>query len=195
MGLPGQLSVKNNSFGLQIVGNDLIISYEDISAAPGQISQITIQNHFASERYAIEMVRFGEGAGSTVYHLANLRGDNYTYSVHNGSDIGGEDIVLGTSGDDHIYGGIGSDILLGGGGSDVFIFQDEDDNRGGSDIILDFDLLNDTLDFTEIKTLSRAGVSIADNGYGNAVISTAYGTIELSGIAAADVSNAIFDFF
>jgi len=114
--------------------------------------------------------------------------------VHDGPDIGGEDIVLGTDGRDKIYGGIGSDILLGGAGKDRFIYNDEEDNRGGHDIILDFDLARDIIDFTEIKTLTRSGLTIIDNSHGNAVIHSIYSDIELKGITTAQVTDSIFDF-
>jgi len=107
----------------------------------------------------------------------------------------GDDYVSGGGGRDTLDGENGADIMLGGPGADKFMFRDEEDNRGGTDIILDFDLTVDHLDFTDIKTLTRAGLSIADNSYGNAVVSSIYGEIELKGIAALQVTDAIFDFF
>jgi len=186
------LSDALHGLGLAISGNNLILSYQDISNAPGVTNQITIQNHFASARYAVELVSLGN---SPAYHLANLSGDNFTYSTNIGPDAGGEDMVLGTSGNDQIFGGTGNDILFGAGGNDVFIFHDEGANWGGNDIILDFNPLNDKLDYTEIQSLGRAGVTVADNSFGNAVVSSAYGTIELAGVSAAEVTDAIFNFF
>ncbi len=179
---------------LALSGNDLVVSYEN-PGAPGEVGQITVQDHFLSAKYAIDGISFGPSSTSPVFHVQLLRGDAFTYSVHGDIDVGGEDIVLGTTGDDQIYGGIGSDIMLGGAGADRFIYNDEEDNRGGSDIILDFDLTEDILDFTEIKTLSRGDLTIADNSYGNVVISSIHGDIELKGITSAEITNAIFDFF
>jgi len=184
-----------HNLDLQISGDDLVISYENPGVTPGEIGQIIVQDHFLSAKFAIEQITFGPSSTHSVFHVQMLRGDGFTYSVHSGIDVGGEDIVLGTSGDDDIYGGIGSDIMLGGGGSDRFIYNDEEDNRGGSDIILDFDLATDIIDFTEIKTLTRAGLTIADNSYGNAVISSVYSDIELKDITTAQITDAIFDFF
>jgi len=180
---------------LQISGDDLLVSYENPDVTPGEVGLITVQDHFLSAKYTIDQISFGPSSTHSVFHVQNLHGDGFTYSVHGNVDIGGEDIVLGTDGDDQIYGGIGSDILLGGAGADRFIYNDEEDNRGGSDIILDFDLALDVIDFTEIKTLTRAGLTIVDNSYGNAVISSVYSDIELKGITTAQVTDAIFDFF
>jgi len=179
---------------LQISGDDLLVFYENPDVTPGEVGQITIQDHFLSAKFAIDQITFGPSTSHSVFHVQLLDGDGFTYSVHGGIDVGGEDIVLGTNADDDIYGGIGSDILLGGVGADRFIYNDEEGNRGGSDIILDFDLLQDVIDFTEIKTLTRDGLTIADNSYGNAVISSIYSDIELKGISAAEVTDSIFDF-
>ncbi len=184
-----------HNIGLQILGNDLVVSYENPGVTPGKTGQITVQDHFLDAKYTIDQLSFGPSASFATFHIQNLRGDGFTYSVHGGIDIGGDDIVLGTAGNDQIYGGIGSDIMLGGGGADRFIYNDEEDNRGGTDIILDFDLMQDILDFTEIKTLTRADLTIADNAYGNAVISSIYTNVELKGITTAEITDVIFDFF
>jgi Ca2+-binding RTX toxin-like protein len=184
-----------HSIDLQISGDDLLVTYENPDVTPGEVGQITVQDHFLSAKFAVDQLSFGPSASFATFHIQNLRGDAFTYSVHGGIDIGGNDIVLGTAGNDQIYGGIGSDIMLGGAGADQFIYNDEEDNRGGTDIILDFDLTQDIIDFTEIKTLTRAGLTIADNAYGNAVISSIYSDIELKDITTAQITNAIFDFF
>jgi len=179
---------------LEISGDDLVIYYETTGTAADQIGQITIQDHFLGVRFAIEDIAFGASSLAGNFHIVNLSGDNSTFSVHSGPDAGGNDIVLGTSGDDELYGGIGNNIYLAGSGADIFIFKDEEDNRGGLDRILDFDLTQDTLDFTEIKALSLAGLTIADNAFGNAEISSAFGTIELVDVAASEVTADIFAF-
>lgn len=172
-------------------GDDLVMTYEGTLGVTGEL---TLQNQFLSNRNAVEHIRFETGAGDVLYHFAYLKGDDYTYSVHSGADAGGEDIVIGSSGADQIYGGIGSDILIGGAGVDTFYFHDEGDSRGGADIILDFDLTQEKLDFTEIKTMTVADLTLTENAFGNAVISSIYGTIELDGISAAEITNNIFEF-
>ncbi|MCP5073130.1 MAG: calcium-binding protein [Rhodobacteraceae bacterium] len=189
----GSFDTAFHSISFQLSGDDLLISYEN-PAMPGVSGQVTIQSHFLGGRYALEQIDFGTGGIDAVYHIAHLKGDDYTYSVHGGSDVGGNDIVLGTVDDDEIYGGLGSDIILGGGGADHFMFHDEEDGRGGTDIILDFDLTNDILDFTDISGFDFSGLTIVENAYGNVVISSIYGAIELDGISAIEVSANIFAF-
>jgi Ca2+-binding RTX toxin-like protein len=168
-----------HSIDLQISDQDLVIVYESDSPTPGQTGQITIQNQFLNARFAIEKFAIGTSSPISNFHFANLMGDNFTFSVHDGPDVGANDFVFGTDGDDVIYGGFGTNLLLGGTGADLFIFKDEEDNRSGASIILDFDLNEDTLDFTEIAGLTRAGLTISDNSFGNAEISSIYATIEL----------------
>ncbi len=183
------------SIDLQILGDDLVITYENSSLTPGQIGQITIQNQLVRGRYdAIEQVTFGSGSTDKVFHIADLKGDQFLHSVHFGPDEGGEDIVLGTAGADQIYAGVGLDLVFGGASADRFIYHDEEGN-GGHETILDFNLAEDILDFTEIKNLTQADLTIAENSDGNAVISGGtFGYVELKGIAIAEVTDNIFAF-
>ncbi len=182
-----------HNIDLQISGDDLVITYNNIEMS-GVEGQVTVQNHFLSGKYALELIDFGTGGEDATYHISFLSGDNYIYSVQGGNDAGGNDIVLGTTGDDEIYGGLGSDIMLGGGGADHFMFHDEEDNRGGTDLILDFDVTDDTLDFTDIAGFDFSGVALSESAHGNALISSIYGNIELDGVNVADVSAGIFAF-
>lgn len=178
---------------ISVAGNDLILTYGHASSI-GATGRISVQDHFLGARTALEQINFGVGGFEAIYHIAYLSGDDYTYSVHGGIDAGGNDVVLGTAGSDQIYGGLGSDIMLGLGGADHFMFHDEGDNRGGIDLILDFDLAGDKLDFTDIKGFAFSDLTITENAYGNAVIASIYGSIELSGIATIDIDASIFEF-
>jgi len=177
-----------HGIGFQINGDDLILTYDNA----GTTGQIVMRDFYAGNGFFIEELDIGTGAPE--YHFAYLSGDNHTYSVHSGPDQGGEDIVLGTNGSEEIYSGIGNDIILGGGGADAFMFHDEEDANGSHDIILDFNTANDFLDFTDIAGMDYSDVSVADNGYGNAVVTTVYGTIELIGVTAIEVTEDIFAF-
>ncbi len=196
MKLIGFASFDDAMHGLdiQISGDDLVVAYDNSAAKPGEVGQFTIQDHFAGVRFAMEQLGLNANSPVTNFHFAGVSGDNHTFSVHNGPDAGGNDIILGTGGADDLYGGIGSNIYVAGDGADVFIFKDQEDNRGGLDLILDFDLGEDVLDFTEIEALTRAGVSIADNAYGNAVLTCLYETIELKGISASQVTDDLLVF-
>lgn len=187
------LDGAKHSLDIQISGNDLILTYWN-ATTPDVSGQIRVQDHFLGAKYALEQVDFGTGGVSAIYHIAQLRGDDYTYSVHGGSDAGGNDIVLGTAGDDKIYGGLGGDIMVGGGGADLYIFHDEEDGGGSTDLILDFDITDDLLDFSDIKGFDFSGVTISNSAYGNALISTAYGLVELVGVAFDAVTEGVFVF-
>lgn len=180
-----------HDLGIAISGDDLILSYAN-PQSPGETGQFTVRNHFAGAKFALEIVRFGPEGVSPNFHVALLSGDNYTYSVHGDADQGGEDLVLGTNGADEIYGGINNDILFGGAGADHFMFHDEGDSPGGDDVILDFNTATDRLDYTDIATLTMDGIGIGSSSFGNALISTVYGTVELIGVTEAEVTGSIF---
>ncbi len=191
----GSIDEAMHGTSVEVAGSDLILTVENTADTPGVLNQITITNQFAGPRYAIEKIAFGTSNLNTDFNIVQLKGDQNTFSIHTATDVGGNDIVLGTAGDDVLYGGINNNIYLGGTGADIFQFKDQEDNRGGLDLILDFDLTEDIIDFSEIKALDRSGITISDNSAGNAVISSAYETIELDGISAATVTDDIFLFF
>ncbi|WP_425666683.1 VCBS domain-containing protein [Vibrio tubiashii] len=63
----------------------------------------------------------------------------------------GDDILIGGLDNDVLLGGLGSDILTGGAGNDVFAFSSESLNISpDQDIIKDFHLNEDKLDFTDV---------------------------------------------
>ncbi len=176
-----------HQIGIQISGDDLVFTYDSGSGA----GTVTISDHFRGAAFALEQVNFGTGR---IYHVSMLSGDQFTYSVHDGPDEGGEDIVLGTSGADEIHGGIGNDLLVGGGGADHFMFQDEGDATSGHDIIQDFQAGQDKIDFSDQGGMTMADLTITDSSWGNAVITSTIGEIELLGIAASEVDSSYFFF-
>lgn len=60
--------------------------------------------------------------------------------------LGGNDKIYGLDGDDVLNGGTGKDVLYGGGGKDTFVF-DTAVKKGQFDQVMDFDAINDTLQF------------------------------------------------
>ena len=60
----------------------------------------------------------------------------------------GRDILIGGAGDDILIGNNDTDILTGGTGSDVFVFT----TNSGHDIITDFSVGEDLLDFSDLGT-------------------------------------------
>lgn len=186
--------------GIDVSGDDLTVTFTNPAIASGDSSTITIAGQFADARKAVDLMSFGSAGGLAAYegtqahHIAQLSGDNFTYSVHSYSDWGGEDIVLGTAGDDEIYGGLANDILVGLGGADVFMYHNEEGNNPGQDIILDFNTADDLIDVTEVGTLGFANLTVSQNDWGNAVISSGFFDIELAGVTAAEVTADLFVF-
>lgn len=195
--IDGFASIQDGMRGtsISINGDDLVLNLEDASSGTLLTSQITIENHFAGARFAMERIAFNGVNLGYDFNIVALEGDQNTFSIHSGTDIGGNDIVLGTSGADILCGGINNNIYLGGAGADTFVFEDQEDNRGGLDLILDFDVSEDVLDFTEIKTLTFGGLTITETADGNALIASIYETIELVGVGAATVTEDMFTFF
>lgn len=194
--VPSYDATTLRSIDARVAGDDLILSYA-VGSGTGEVVEVTISGQMAGARYAMERVGFGDNdASARFFNIAYLGGDNRTYSIHYGFDAGADDLVLGTAGDDVIYGGFGTNIIVGGGGSDRFIYEDEGDNRGGLDVIRDFSLTDDVLDFSEIEALDKNAMTITENAFGNAVISSMFQTVELVGIGADqfDTSHQLFVF-
>lgn len=187
------LAEAMHAIDLSISGKDLVLTYVD-PQAPAVTGSVTVQKFFSGNRSGIEAVSFDLGTSVPLFHVSKLSGDDYTYSVHSGPDQGGEDIVVGTNGGDEIYGGIGTDILFGGLGADNFMFHDEVDSNGATDIILDFDIAQDKLDYSDIGTLTFADITVTDSALGHALVGTVYGSIELIGVTSAEVTAGIFTF-
>ncbi|UTW54670.1 S-layer family protein [Kordiimonas sp. SCSIO 12610] len=96
----------------------------------------------------------------------------------------GDDTVDGGAGDDTLFAGPGDDLLTGGSGADIFAFFD----GSGSDVITDFDLVNDTLDLSGLtnpvdlmSATDSANGLVIDLGDGNSIV--------LDGVTTADISS------
>lgn len=69
----------------------------------------------------------------------------------------GNDLIYGGDGDDVIVGGAGKDILTGGAGADIFVYDLQSDSTfaaAGRDLIQDFNVANDVLDFSSFKAIA-----------------------------------------
>ncbi|MCY7279293.1 MAG: Ig-like domain-containing protein [Sphingomonas bacterium] len=99
-----------------------------------------------------EDVLFGENGNDTLYG-----GDG-----HDLLDGGrGNDILFGQIGNDFLIGGKGDDRLTGGDGRDTFVFG----ANNGNDLVLDFNLLSDTIRLADGATI-RSSRSSDVNGDG-----------------------------
>ncbi len=144
----------------------------------------TIRGHNGNDRL------YGQDGDDT------LRGGKGADTLHGGDGgdtlFGGKgaDTLHGGDGGDTLFGGTGADTLHGGAGSDVFAFRE----GHGTDTIQDFG------DGDTIRLIRAgddfAGLTITDDGNGNAVVAygTAGDTVTLLNVAADSLSEDDFLF-
>ncbi|MCI4662832.1 MAG: hypothetical protein MRY63_13555 [Neomegalonema sp.] len=142
--------------------------------------------------------------------LVGSDGDDYFLGgIGNDTLIGGggaSDRLLGQAGDDNIAGGAGLDRIDGGAGDDTLAANNADgsgdgvrdqflytDDAFGHDLIIDFE---DGLDRIYLLGLdavdSFADLGIANDGFGNVVVTVGVQSITLSGMDASDITSADF---
>jgi len=100
----------------------------------------------------------------------------------------GNDVLYGGPGDDFLYGGKGADTMYGGSGRDTFVFTEIDT---AIDVIGDFEIGIDKLDFTKVMT---AGDSIQWKATTNGIMAYVQNKcyVELIGIhSPLDASNFV----
>ena len=176
-------------------GNDTILGGEGNDFIRGEAGDDSIEGGAGNDR-----IYGGEGNDTIDGGAGNdwIRGDAGDDSITGGigdDSIGGNegnDTIDGGAGDDFIYGGEGDDSLTGGADTDTFVFGE----GHGNDTITDFVDGTDLIDLSALGITNFAALSIADDGNGNAVITTSTGnTITLTGVATADLdaSNFVFD--
>lgn len=100
----------------------------------------------------------------------------------------GDDRLGGGGGRDRLTGGNGDDVMTGGGARDVFVFNGRRDQ--GDDTVTDFE---DGRDRIEVAGLSFADVTVT-GGADALVTLDGLTTITLTGVAAAQIGAADFDF-
>ena len=119
--------------------------------------------------------------------LLNGGSGNDTLDGGNGADVlqgsSGSDLLLGGAGDDFLDGGRDNDILAGGDGADTLIGGQGDDIFRFSavsefgDTIVDFEIVSDRLQFTNIPGLSSNTVQFRQQGLDTIVEATVNGAI------------------
>ncbi|WP_232825440.1 calcium-binding protein [Albibacillus kandeliae] len=101
----------------------------------------------------------------------------------------GNDRLVGDAGNDTLVGGRGDDVLIGGEGEDTFVFA----KHGGSDVVRDFTVGEDTLDVSALGVDSLDDFAVTEGG--NWVeLSVNDVSIRLVGLTEADLSDDIFAF-
>ncbi len=94
----------------------------------------------------------------------------------------GKDRLKGGAGNDTLAGDAGRDTLVGGAGSDSFVFGD----NSGKDTIRDFNVLQDTLDFTSSHITSLDELNIFQKG-DDVIVKYDGGKITMLGVDVEDV--------
>ncbi len=104
----------------------------------------------------------------------------------------GNDTLRGSFGDDVLVGGAGDDIMIGGEGADIFVYS----AVAGDDVIYEFQVGRDAVDLRMLPgAIAFSELAIVDKEDGSGVCITHAaldGSIELRGIAAADLSASDF---
>ncbi len=141
-------------------------------------------------------------------------GDDRDIPYHTGLNSWANEVLFGTDAGEVIFGGGGANFIWTGDGADTLIYKEVDPDLlvytpyygygGGTahDIVEDFDITQDMLDFTEINSItSLADLTITADADGDAIISWDSGTvevadiyIELRGVTEAEVTADIFVF-
>ncbi len=89
--------------------------------------------------------------------IENIEGTGWADRIY-GDD--GDNQLNGMGGDDRIEGGDGNDTLIGGSGTDRFIFDD----YWGNDVIKDFDLNGEKLNFDNVRRLGDDDMTMVQQG-------------------------------
>lgn len=124
------------------------------------------------------------GGSDTDRMFGSVGDDNL--SGENGNDTlygeNGTDILSGGNGNDILRGGRGNDTLTGDGGNDRFVF----DVDSGADTITDFSVAGaETLDFSNIASITSRGNLAISYGATDTVIAFSGGSVTLEGTTAA----------
>ncbi|MHC0054018.1 calcium-binding protein [Actibacterium sp. D379-3] len=184
-------------------GSDMVISFE------GDQASVRVVDMFTGTAGFIEELTFnGAYWDPLTFQIVDGAREDLGNDRDHGS-YGSElnEILFGTNAGDEIFGGSGTNFIWTGGGSDTIIYKLNDPNNlggmgGGAshDIVEDFDVTRDTLDFSETE-LGFDDLTISEDAEGDALI-TWYTAdweisdivIELRGVSAAEVSEDIFVF-
>ncbi len=183
-----------------------------VMLSDGGLNSLTVVGQFApGVRNAVEEVHFNAGYWTPLLFkiLDGAKTDIDEDRAYNGVE-GGEqnEILFGTDGADSVFGNAGTNFVWLGGGADTLIYKEADPqlysgSGGGAcyDIVEDFDLTEDVMDFSEIVGLTLAALDLSENAAGNAFIYWESGDfevsdifVELRGVDVADLNSDHFVF-
>ncbi|MCP9480692.1 hypothetical protein NNA36_01825 [Shimia sp. CNT1-13L.2] len=207
----GSSSEAYAAVGFDRAGNDMIISIGEGT------STITVKDQFLlNGRSSIEQLVFDGGYWSAIeFQILDAENDDIGDDRRDRLGVGGEkhELIFGNDDDNQVFGDSGTNFIWLGGGADTLIYKESDPQLyydldhnfvgGGSvnDIVMDFDPLQDRLDFSEIKSLTFAGLTLSEASDGDTLISWQSGDfevssifIELRGVALAELGEDHFLF-
>lgn len=190
-------------------GMDMMIVADD------GLASIRVEKMFDANqnRWFIETLELGAGYWEPlVFQILNGEVDaigddrDYVSGLYRGA---ANELLFGTAGKDLIYGDAGTNFIWTGGGADTLIYKANDNESWGGyggglshDIVEDFNIARDRLDFSEIATVtSLAQLTIGQDAGGDATIAWNSGDyevssirIELRGVLQAEVTADLFIF-
>ncbi len=187
------------------VGKDMVIDVD------GGAGSITVRNQFANGNTQIEQLHFNAAYWTPLEFQildgakVNI-GDDRRYPTGYGGEL--NEVLFGTDGNDFVFGNSGTNFIWLGAGADTLIYKEVDPQilfglGGGAanDIVEDFDIAEDVMNFTEMPGLNMSSLTITDNADGDAVVYWDSGTfeisdiqIELRGVTAAELTADHFIF-
>jgi len=177
-----------HSFG----GADIIIGGEGIdtalfTAGPGVVLDLD------EEGNGVASVNAPDGAVlDQVFGFENINGSNNASSPNGGNDVlsgnSGANTLNGQAGDDVLNGEGGNDVLIGGAGADTFTFGLD----FGDDVVQDFEIGLDQLQFGELGPDFGDALDIAQDGNDALITFGNEGSVRLSGINSNDLSDDDF---
>ena len=196
-------------------GANMLVSVDD-GASTIKVARMFNAN---ADKFMIETFTFKAGYWTPlVFQMidgaaVNI-GDDRDIPYHTGLNSWANEVLFGTNSDDFIFGGGGTNFIWTGNGADTLIYKEVDPDLlpytayygygGGTaqDIVEDFDVTQDMLDFTEIAAVtSLADLTVTSDAQGDAIISWDSGNIEIAdifielrGVAEADVTADMFIF-
>ncbi|WP_420862958.1 calcium-binding protein [Algirhabdus cladophorae] len=157
----------------------------------GEGSQDTVYYSLATSSVSVDASDLddnnGIAMGDTFVDVERIFGSDFGDSLTTGGSIV---YVYGRSGNDLLTDDEGLDTLRGGDGADTFRFVAED---GETDIVLDFEVGTDVLDFSRwgVETFEQLG--FADSGDGGTLVSFGAEAVLLEGVdltSAGDLTSA-----
>lgn len=183
------------------IGNDAVIT---IAGSGNTITVKDMLNASLHDKAFVEELQLGSSV--FTFRFVDAQVTDVSNDRDWGSGYGSElnEIIYGTDGNDQIFGGTGINFIVTGDGADTLIYKVGDGQGLGGlgggvshDIIQDFDLTVDTLDFSELTGELGAGgfyLQYGEDAQGDATIfidtgdyQTADVLIELRGISLVDL--------